>query len=733
MRFIKNNSFPFHYFLIVILITAHGCRPHESSDHRKETLISADWPVYGGNASGNRYSQLSQIDTGNVDQLSIVWTYHSEPDSPAAVSNLKNSDLQCQPIVVRGMLYATSPGLKLFALQASTGKRIWEFDPFLKRPRRMTTCRGVVYWEEGSDRRILFTAGSNLYAVDALTGKAINGFGDSGIIDLHVGLNLNYDVEKLYVAATSPGVIYNNTLIMGSAVSEGGDAAPGYVRGFDVKTGKLKWVFHTVPEPGEFGYDTWPKDAHKKIGAANNWSGLTIDEKRGSVFLGTGSPASDYYGGDRAGINLYSDCILSLDAETGKLNWYYQTIHHDLWDRDLPCAPNLTTIEFNGKKTDVLAFATKDGLIYVLGRDSGNSIFPVEERQVPVNGIPGEHPWPTQKYPVKPLPFSNQVFTDSDITALSPASYAFVKKIFDSTDHRNKFLPPGEKGTLLYGYSGGAEWGGNAIDLNGILYQNANNQVWKLQMQSRSDYLKNYKSISPVQLLYSINCSSCHGMDRKGNGLEIPGLIGMNKRFKESEIDNILLEGRRRMPSFRQLSPDERNMLIHYLLNINQQESGKSGRNPVRSFKTLPYDPPYRPKVWVKLLDPEGYPAVKPPWGTLNAIDLKTGEYLWRIPLGEFPELTKKGIPITGTENYGGPVVTEGGLVFIAATRDEKIRAFNKTTGKMLWEHELPAAGFATPITYAVNDRQYIVIAAGGGRGLKSGASYVAFALPLNK
>jgi quinoprotein glucose dehydrogenase len=737
--------FPLGKLLILFsLIFFGGCHAPETADKIKMDAVSTDWPMYGGNKSGNRYSLLTQVNLKTVDRLKIAWSYESERQSADGTSTLKNSDLQCQPIVVNGVLYATSPKLKLFALDAATGKRIWQFDPFANRQFGVTTCRGVVYWEEGSDKRIFYTAGSFLYAVDAGNGSLMESFGDSGRIDLHTGLDLNYDVKKLYVAATSPGVIYKNTLILGSAVSEGGDAAPGYIRGFDTKSGKLKWIFHTIPEPGEQGYDTWPKDAHKKIGAANNWSGLTIDEKRGAVFLGTGSPASDYYGGDRAGINLYSDCILCLDAETGKLKWYFQTIHHDLWDRDLPCPPNLTTIVHNGRKTDVLVQATKDGLIYVLDRDSGNSIFPIEERDVPVNGLPGEHPWPVQKYPVRPLPISNQVFSETDITELSPASHAFIKNIFDSTDHSNKFLPPGEKGTLLYGYSGGAEWGGNAIDSAGVLYQNANNCVWKLQMQSRSEFAKNNAFDSQGQHLFNIHCSACHGMERNGNGAEVPGLRNINKRFSEKDISEILREGRRRMPSFKQLSPEEIKMLIQFVLDKNPPENiseksknsldrklnARSGQQgSMKENKIMPYDPPYRAKVWTKLYDPDGFPAVKPPWGTLNAIDLKTGEYRWRVPLGEYPELTKRGTPVTGTENYGGPLVTEGGLVFIAATRDEKLRAFNKYTGKIVWETKLPAAGFATPVTYAVNGRQFIVIAAGGGRGLKSGVSYIAYAL----
>ncbi|HEY4936463.1 MAG TPA: PQQ-binding-like beta-propeller repeat protein, partial [Puia sp.] len=716
-----------------------ACRFSEKDAKEKLNKSSEDWPVYGGNNAGNRYSHLTQINLTNVNNLQVAWIYNSESQTAGMDVKLTTSEMECQPIVVNGILYATSPLLKLFALDAASGKKIWEFDPFKNVSPKITTSRGVVYWENGQDKRILFTAGFTLYAINASTGLPIESFGIAGKTDLHVGLDINYDVSNLYIAATSPGVIYKNILILGSAVSEGGDAAPGYVRGFDVISGKLKWVFHTVPEPGEFGYETWPKDAYKKIGAANNWSGLTVDEKRGAVYLGTGSPAADFYGGARSGINLFSDCILSLDAQSGKLKWYYQTIHHDLWDRDIPCPPNLATIIHQGKKTDVVVQATKDGLIFVLDRDLGTSLFPVEEKKVPTKGLPGEHPWPLQKYPVKPLPFSNQIFNESDITDLSPESHDYVKRIFDSTSHSNKFTAPGEKAILLYGYSGGAEWGGNAIDSDGILFQNANNALWKVQMESESNHLQGMESFSEGQRLYITNCSSCHGRDKKGNGAEIPSLLQISIHLNEAEISNIIREGRRRMPSFRQILPEERNALIQFLLN-NHKSQGQEKQKPVKLAdysnhkKTdFPYLAPYRAKVWAKVYDQQGYPGIKPPWGTLNAIDLKTGEYSWRIPLGEYKELTKKGISVTGTENYGGPVVTDGGLVFIAATRDEKIRAFNKKTGKIVWEHPLPAAGFATPITYEVNGKQYIVIAAGGGRGLKSGASYIAFALPDNR
>jgi quinoprotein glucose dehydrogenase len=717
-----------------------GCTNSRREKGPASMVAGKDWPVYGGNRGGNRYSPLRQIDLSNVKDLQVAWTYNSA-DSPRLDNPGRRDqhEIQCQPIIVNGILYGTNSRLKLFALDAATGKEIWKFDPFRDSRPRINANRGVVYWENGDDRRILYTAGSNLYAVNAETGKPVESFGKDGKVDLHEGLSINYDASKLGVSATSPGVIYHNTLILGSTVSELGDAAPGYVRGFDVITGKLNWTFHTMPQPGEPGYETWPKEAYRTIGATNNWSGLTVDEKRGMVYFGTGSPASDFYGGEREGANLYSDCIVALHAETGKLNWYYQTIHHDLWDRDMPCPPNLVTLRHNGKMVDAVVQAGKDGCVYVLDRDSGASLFPVEERPVPTTSLPGEHPWPTQKFPLKPAPFTNQVFTEADITNISPEAHAYIKKLYDQTTHDNKFTPPSEQGTLLYGYSGGAEWGGNAIDSDGILYQNGNNALWELQMVSMETRKKEIAALSRGNGLYVASCSACHGADRKGNGKEIPELLTIGTRLKKEEIGNILRVGQGRMPSFQGLSQDDRDAIVNYLLNIKgraaevaaEHKDTASAASAQKS--SFPYKPPYISKIWDKVTDQDGYPGIKPPWGTLNAIDLNTGEYVWRVPLGEFPELTRKGIPPTGTESYGGPLATAGGLVFIAATRDEMIRAFDRKTGKIVWQYQLPAGGFATPVTYSVDGKQYVVIAAGGARGLKPGGWYIAFALPGNK
>jgi quinoprotein glucose dehydrogenase len=699
---------------------------------------NTDWPTYGGNKAENRYSPLQEINISNVKDLQIAWTYDAREQQD---SGSRPREIQCQPIVVHGILYGLTAALSCFAVNAATGEQLWKFQP-VRDDQRFNNNRGLVYWEDGDDKRILYTSGGTLYALNALSGKPVLTFGDSGRVDLHTGLGegLNHDVSKLSVTSTTPGVIYKNTLIIGSSVSEGGDAAPGHVRGFDVLTGRLKWIFHTIPLPGDPGYETWPKDAYNKIGADNSWGGMALDEKRGTVYFGTGSPSSDFYGGARTGIDLFGNCIVALDAGTGKLKWYFQTVHHDLWDRDIACPPNLVTVRHGGKMVDAVAQATKDGLIYVLDRDSGTSLFPIEERSVPTSGLPGEHPWPVQHFPTKPLPLCHQVFTDSDLTNISAEAHAYVQERYrHAKQPPNKFNPPGVEGTFLFGYSGGAEWGGNATDPQGILYQNSNDDPWDLQMIDAATMKRQSADLPTGNIVYLKNCGFCHGMDRKGTGHEFPSLVGISQKRSAADIGKLIATGAGKMPSFPYMKEDDKKALIDFLLNreakttsgntIGEHGAGPSGAMTPQQT-VFPYLPAYVIKTWRRFTDKDGYDATKPPWGTMNAIDLNTGDYLWRVPLGEYPELTKKGIPITGSESYGGPLATAGGLVFIAGTPDERIRAFDKMTGKIVWEYQLPAGGFATPITYEMNGKQFIVLAVGGSRyGSKPGGWYMAFAL----
>lgn len=711
----------------VALFLLPGCKNGLDKSENK------DWPVYGGNKAGNRYSTLTQINISTVKDLKVAWTYNAA-DSLEAGN--RQREIECQPIIVHGVLYGTTPTLKLFALRAATGEEIWKFDPSAKAQGFNSMNRGVTYWEDGDDQRILYCAGFNLYAIDAKTGKPVTTFGVNGKVDMHTGLeNDRYDIKDLAVTNTSPGIIYKNIYITGSTVSEGGDALPGHIRGFDVHTGKLLWIFHTVPQPGEPGYETWSKDSYKKIGGANCWSGIVLDEKRGMVYMGTGAPSVDFYGGARVGTNLYSDCILALNAETGKLKWFYQTIHHDLWDNDIPCPPNLVTVRHDGKNVDALVQATKDGLIYVLNRDDGISLFPVEERPVSTAGLPGEQPWPTQRFPLKPAPFTRQGITDADLpdSNLFPSSYHFARQRFAEMKHNDKYIPPTMAGTIFIGISGGAEWGGNAADSNGILYLNSSEVPWLLRMVDLATSIK--ESTSMGNTFYITNCSSCHGVDRKGNG-SFPNLENIGSKYKPDEIKGILQNGLGRMPSLQSIPEWQRGLIVQFLVNSGTKNNHQTDEHSEKGLMAkkngdFPYVSPYTRGRGGKLRDSTGYPAIKPPWGTLNAIDLNTGDYLWRVPLGEYPELAKKHFPLTGTENSGGPVVTAGGLIFIAGTEDEKFRAFDSKTGKVVWEYQLPSGAFATPATYEVEGKQYVVIAAGGVRANhKPGGKYIAFALP---
>ncbi|MFL5604476.1 MAG: PQQ-binding-like beta-propeller repeat protein [Gemmatimonadaceae bacterium] len=682
--------------------------------------------------SGNtHYSPLDQINRGNVAQLRVAWTYHTGDAPPNA-----HSEIQATPIIVDGILYTTTPALAVVALRAETGILVWRFDPFANRVRDSHVNRGVAYWSDGSARRIFFSAGRRLYSLDAATGRSVSTFGDSGSVDL--GAGLSRDVGDAYIVATTPGVIYRDLLIQGSRVGEGEGSAPGDVRAYDVRTGSIRWTFHTIPRPGEFGYETWPMDAWKTAGGANSWAGMTIDRERGIVYIPTGSATPDFYGGDRAGANLFANTLLALDAATGRRIWHFQTVHHDLWDRDLPAAPNLITVMQNGKRVDAVAQITKSGFVFLFDRVSGRPLFSVEERSVPTSDLNGERTWPTQPFPLAPAAFARQSMTAADITELTPRAQAAALKRFRSLRHDGLFTPPSREGSVvLPGFDGGGEWGGAAVDQKtGVIYVNASDVPWIAAMREAATITPSTGAPRSGTAVYTAYCANCHGPDRRGSD-RTPSLVDVSARLSAEQLRQVIERGQGFMPSFAGLPEHEKSAVIAYLLGqpspprTAPRYGATMPASGVAAMQSKRVGAPYEFVGYERWRDSAGYPAIKPPWGTLSAIDLNTGSYLWRIALGEHEALKAKGIPVTGTEQYGGPIVTAGGLVFIAATQDAKFRAFDKSTGKLLWETMLPAAGYATPITYSVRGKQYVVIAAGGGKlGTKSGDSYVAFSLP---
>lgn len=686
-----------------------------------------DWPIYLGDSASSQYSSLHQINRGNVHHLEVAWVYRA---GDARADN--RSQIQCNPLVIDGVLYGTTAQLKLFALDAATGREKWRFDPFAGDvlSNALGVNRGVVYWGEGDPARILFTAGHHLFAIDAASGRPVADFGEEGRVDLRLGLGR--DPESLFVLSNTPGIIFRDRLILGTRVPEGpGPSAPGHIRAYDVRTGQIAWTFRTIPRPGEPGYETWPPDAWKYIGGANCWTGMALDEERGLVFCPTGSAAFDFWGGNRIGENLYANCLLALDASTGRRVWHYQFVHHDLWDRDLPAPPNLLTVEHDGRRVDAVAQVTKSGHVFLFERESGRPLFPIEERLVPSSDLQGESAWATQPLPVWPKPFARQLFSGDLINDLFPSTYRVVMEKFVRVRPHVPFVPPSTEGTIIFpGFDGGAEWGGAAVDPErGILYVNANEMPWILTMVETA--VESGGDLSSGEHIYNQICAACHGIQRTGDPARAyPSLVNIGEKLKRDDILQLLSSGRGVMPAFAFLSDGQREAVADFLLGdatlvTDEQKALASAASAALLGE------PYSHNGYNRWVDTNGFPAVKPPWGTLNAIDMNTGDFVWRTPLGELAELTEQGIPPTGTENYGGPVVTAGGLIFIGASKDEKIRAFDQETGQVLWQAELPAGGYATPATYRVAGRQYLVIACGGGKmGTPSGDAYVAFALP---
>jgi quinoprotein glucose dehydrogenase len=670
-----------------------------------------DWPEYLGGSDKNHYSYLDQIDKSNVSKLELAWQYNT----------LDSGNFQCNPIIIKGVLYGISAAGNVFALNAETGEEQWRFSP--DTVKRFLTNRGVTFWEDGDDKRIMCTYDQWLYALDAKTGKPIKSFGADGRISLKSGLGKPEALENKYLMSRTPGTIFEDLLIMPTVMMEGTGSAPGFIQAFNVRTGKIAWIFHTIPLPGEFGFDTWPADVHEKgiVGGANNWTGMAVDKKRGIIYAPTGSAAPDFFGGSRKGANLFANTLLALDVKTGKRIWHYQFVRHDIWDRDIPAPPNLLTIKRDGKNIDVVAQFTKTGHVFVFNRETGEPVFPIREVNVPKSAVAEEEAWPTQPLPVIPASVSRLSITESDLNTASP-DYDSLLQVFRGTI-KGLFQPFSDKPTMVVpGLNGGAEWGGAAADQDGILYVNSNEVPWIVTIKSNTGFT----SMSRGQSMYVRNCSSCHGVDKFGNPASgFPSLSAIKDRIKKKEFQEIVSAGKGRMPGFPHISENDRRAIMNYLYDEeNANDKAASAKDVFGAVE------PWDLKGYSKFLDSNGDPGIKPPWGTLTAVDLNTGVHKWQVPLGDVKKYKDQGLEPTGTENYGGPIVTASGLIFIAASKDGKFRVFDKHDGKLLWEANLPTAGYATPSTYMVNGVQYVVIACGGTRlGAQKGDYVVAFKL----
>jgi len=697
----------------VIAVTGGGRTQAAQTGHE-----NIDWPVYRGDPKGNQYVAMAEIHAANVQKLRPAWEYHTGDAN-------QRSTMHANPIVVNGIMYITTPALKAVALNAATGREVWVFDPAKYNHGEVVRLRnrGVTYWKGAEGERIFHFVRDRVYALDATSGALITSFGTGGFIDLRQ--NLGVDPATAVIEMTTPGAVFKNLLIIASRVNETYDASPGHIRAYDAVTGEMKWIFHTIPAESELGHDTWQWVKGETYGGANAWGGLTIDEQRGWVFAATGSATDDFYGGFRKGSNLFANCVIALDATTGQRKWHYQTVRHDLWDYDNPPAPILVTLRNGTTTRDAVVQLTKMGFVFVLDRDTGEPLFPVQEVAVPASTVPGEEAWATQLIPLKPRPLVRQSLSEADLTNITPESHGYALKQFHQYLSGSIYTPPSLQGTITTpGHLGGAEWHGASFDpvLN-TLYVNVNEAPTINRL--RPVHETEGEALNPAQLgqrIFERTCAACHGVDRQGTPTQAPSLVNLPRTTQE--IETVIAQGRNAMPAFRQFQPRELHALSSYLKtppgDVNASTAGDT------SAKRYTID------GYPLFLDQNGVPAISPPWGTINAIDLTTGDLLWKVPLGEYPQLVAKGIRHTGSLNFGGAVATAGGLIFIAATADEKIRAFEKATGRVLWEYQLPAGGYATPSVYMIDRREYVAIAAGGSgkNATKSGDSIIAFALP---
>ncbi|OYU69967.1 MAG: hypothetical protein CFE28_08120 [Alphaproteobacteria bacterium PA2] len=683
-----------------------------------------DW-IYNGSPAGDHYSPLTQVTPANVSRLQPAWRFDFEAGGS-----------QSQPMVIGGVLYGPTPTGKLVALDAATGAVKWTFNPGFSSSQPI---RGLLSHGSGESLRLLYSVGEYLYAVDAATGKPIPAFGTGGRIDLRA--NLRGPAEENGFFMTSPGSVWRDLYIVNGRVSESTPASPGDVRAFDVHTGKLRWTFHTVPHPGEPGAETWPKEAYKTQGGANAWAGSVLDAKRGIVFVATGSAADDFFGGERPGSNRFANALIAINASTGKRLWDFQSVHHDIWDMDFAAPPVLLTVMHRGKAVDAVAATNKLSYLYLFERTTGKSLFPIKEIPVPASTVPGEQAWPTQPVPTTPKPLSWTRVTENDLSDRSPAAKVWARDSYAAMNGAGKQFTPmtiGKETLILAGFIGGVEWGGMAADRKGVVYANAT----RMPGVSSIVESKSLLTSGVGEGAYRTQCAGCHGMQMKGSPPMFPALTDLKSHATAAEVTEVIRNGRGRMPAFANLPPATIANLTAYLMTGADLPGADRPAISLQG-RFAPSVTRYTSTGNRQWLDPEGYPGTKPPWGTLNAVDMNTGKYLWTVPFG----ITGSMGPEFGGANTGGGVVTGSGLLFIGATTDRKLHAYDTRTGKLLWETTLTAPAQATPAVYMAGGRQYVVIAASarrapGGRApqgqdnsqaISTGAAqggYVAFALP---
>jgi quinoprotein glucose dehydrogenase len=705
LKTILTSSFRIATLILTSALIYH-CKEKPSSYSR--------WETYRGTPDAKQYSDLNLIDTDNVHLLKPAWIYHTGDTN-------KRTTIECNPIIVGQRMYVTSPTLQLIALDAVTGKELWRFKPIGDEVGGGIN-RGVTYWKDNGEEYIFFPAGIYLYAVNANTGKLIDHFGDHGKIDMRG--HLGKDSSTISISLTTPGILYQDILIIGSATGEGYDASPGHIRAYDARTGAFKWIFHTIPQPGEYGYDTWGWFKGENYGGTNNWGGMSMDEKKGIVYVSTGSPTYDFYGANRHGNNLFANCIIALDATNGKRLWHYQAVKHDIWDYDLPCAPTLATIPWQGKPLDILMQPTKMGELILLDRNTGLPLIKSDETPTPKSDVPGEQSYPTQSLN-QGIKLVKQRYDTNALTTVSDTARAYALAQSRKYRFQGMYTPPSLIGTITQpGTRGGMEWGGLSFDpIHHMAYTNCNDfpmffQLGKVRNKNENDKGEDGESI------YLMNCAMCHGADLKG-ATGVPELTSIQKKYDPAGMKKIITKGKGLMPPHSQFTNEALNALVKYLTHFVDQKTEATNHADTLVSK-------YAMKGFKLFTDQEGFPASRPPWGTLNAVDIVTQKIKWSVPLGYYPKLKERGLEITGTQNFGGCVATAGGLIFIGATADELFRAFNVNTGKEVWSYKLPFGGYATPSVYEVNGREYIVIAAGGGNrnATPSGDVYIAFTLP---